>query len=50
MQRPSEVAFCNPGYTQTKYIKDKKKKKKGGGSVIRAIFLAKNYVSEQYAN
>ena len=47
MQRPSEVALCT-GIDADKV--HKKKKRRGGGSLIRAIFWAQNYVSEQYAN
>ena len=48
MQRFSEVAFCTRDRRRQSIYKISKKKK-GGGSVIRAIFLAQNSVSEQYA-
>ena len=47
MQRSSEVAFCT---RDRRRQGTKKFKKKGGGSLIRAIFFAQNYVSEQSAN
>ena len=49
MQRPSEVAFCTRDRRKVHKIFFFKFKK-GGGSLIRAIFLAQNYLSEQYAN